>query len=241
MVNHMSNRGKTAIELAAGQLRSIVLACEEGALVGSEESLIARLGYSRSTVRQVARLLEREGLLRVRRGASGGYFAARPDAATIENTVSSYLLTIDTDPEDTMLIASALWIEVARKAARRASDKSRAVLETCKARLAGMKPDSTFAQILSFELESRTLIFGIADCRYVELIYNINMGFAQRTRGTPIEDAPGAEQQAFFRRWREARMMELAAMAEGEEDLAGMAAQHTRHIWTAWIQQRTPA
>ena len=74
---------RPAIEAAAAQLRSIVLESDNGALIGSEDMLLEKLGFSRSTVRQVARLLEREGYLRVRRGINGGYFGSRPDAATI--------------------------------------------------------------------------------------------------------------------------------------------------------------
>ena len=74
--------------------------------MGSEETLIAKLGVSRATVRQAARLLEREGFPRVRRGINGGYFAARPDVRTIEKAVSSYLEMVHTKPEDITVIAS---------------------------------------------------------------------------------------------------------------------------------------
>src|SRR5215471_18892047 len=53
------------LEAAIIKLREIVLATKNGALIGGEDSLVAKLGASRSTVRQAARLLEREGLLRV--------------------------------------------------------------------------------------------------------------------------------------------------------------------------------
>ena len=62
---------RTTIEAAAMNLRKIVLDLPPGSLIGSEDALIVRLGSSRSTVRQVARLLEREGLLMVRRGING--------------------------------------------------------------------------------------------------------------------------------------------------------------------------
>lgn len=88
---------KSALDEAASRLRSIALTAKEGGLVGSEETLIAKLGVSRATVRQAARLLEREGFLRVRRGINGGYFAARPDVRTIEKAVSSYLEMVHTN------------------------------------------------------------------------------------------------------------------------------------------------
>ena len=53
---------RTPLGVAAERLRTIVLDADEGAFIGSEDALISQLGCSRSTVRQVARLLEREGL-----------------------------------------------------------------------------------------------------------------------------------------------------------------------------------
>jgi GntR family transcriptional regulator, transcriptional repressor for pyruvate dehydrogenase complex len=111
-------KSKSALEGAASRLRSIALAAKEGVLVGSEETLIAKSGVSRATVRQAARLLEREGFLRVRRGINGGYFAARPDVRTIEKTVSAYLEMVHTKPEDITVIASVLWVEELRRAAQ---------------------------------------------------------------------------------------------------------------------------
>lgn len=69
-------RTKPNITTAASALREIIWSAAEGQLLGSEEDLTAMLGVSRPTVRQVARLLEREGLLKVRRGVNGGYFAS---------------------------------------------------------------------------------------------------------------------------------------------------------------------
>ena len=92
----------------AAVLRGIVLDAAPGTLLGSEDALVARLSVSRSTVRQIARLLEREGLLLVRRGINGGYYGARPTIGTIETTVSAYLETLDMDSQDLTTVASVL-------------------------------------------------------------------------------------------------------------------------------------
>jgi len=42
----------STLEVVKAKLREVVLAAKEGALIGSEESLIADLGVSRSTLRQ---------------------------------------------------------------------------------------------------------------------------------------------------------------------------------------------
>lgn len=238
----MSDRGKTAIRVATERLRGLSLAADDGALLGSEDALVARLGFSRSTVRQVARLLEREGLLKVRKGPNGGYFAARPDAETIQAAVSAYLETLEMDREDVTAIASALWVEVVRKAAANHSDEARAIVEGFKKRVASLKADASFTQVRKLDLESRKAIFDLTNSRYIELIFDINMAFATRTFPLPDEDeTPGHAD--FVRTWRDAKVMELAAIAEQDVELAAMAARYVRKIWhdRIWARWRKDA
>jgi len=235
----MSDRGKTAVKLAGERLRALSLAAEEGKLLGSEETLIGELGVSRSTVRQVARVLEREGLLKVRRGPSGGYFAARPDAETIQSAVSAYLETLEMDREDVTAIASALWVEVVRKAAANSSDEARAILEGFRKRIASLKPNASFTQIRKLDLESRKAIFDITNSRYIELIFDINMAFASRTFPLPEEDE-SAEHVHFVGTWRDAKVMELTAIADHDVELAAIAARYVRKVWhdRIWVRRR---
>jgi DNA-binding FadR family transcriptional regulator len=238
----MSDRGKTAIKLAGEKLRALALASEEGTLLGSEEALIAELGVSRSTVRQVARLLEREGLLKVRRGPSGGYFAARPDAETIQSAVSAYLETLEMDREDVTAIASALWVEVVRKAAANRSDEARAIIDGFRQRVASLKPNASFTQIRKLDLESRKAIFDLTNSRYIELIFDINMAFASRTFPLPAEDET-PEHVQFVRTWRDAKVMELTAITEQDAELAAIAARYVRKVWhdRIWARRRKDA
>ena len=235
----MSDRGKTALKIAADRLRAKSLAAREGALLGSEETLIAHLGVSRSTVRQVARLLEREGLLKVRRGPSGGYFAARPDAETIQSVVSAYLETLEMDPQDVTAVASALWIEAVRKAAAHPREETRTTIEGIKRRVASLKPNATFAHIRKLEIDSRKSIFELTNSRYIELIFDINAAFATRTFPPPEEDE-SAEHPHFALTWRDAKLLELTAIAEQDVELAAMAARYVRKVWDnrIWAHRR---
>src|SRR5579864_1149374 len=85
----------SAMSAAASQLRALVADKEDGAFLGGEGELQQALGVSRTTLRQVARLLEREGLLTVKRGTNGGYFACRPSFASIESALTAYLEILD--------------------------------------------------------------------------------------------------------------------------------------------------
>jgi DNA-binding GntR family transcriptional regulator len=225
-----TKQSRSTIEAAAAQFRAMSLDAEEGALLGSEDTLVQALGVSRATVRQVARLLEREGLLKVRRGINGGYFAARPDVDTIEQAVSAYLVTLDMDAQDVTTIASVLWVEVLRKAAGRRSAAAREMVEAFRARVAAVRPDAPFSEIVQLEQDSRTAIFDLIKARYIELIFQINVAFAQKRFAAAPEMDPG-EHRAFVHAWRNAKLMELEAIADGDPELGMMAARHIRTLW----------
>ncbi len=53
---------------------------QDGEHLGSEAELLERLGVSRPTLRQAAKIVESDNLITVRRGPHGGFFAARPGA-----------------------------------------------------------------------------------------------------------------------------------------------------------------
>jgi DNA-binding FadR family transcriptional regulator len=223
---------KSTIDTAAAHLRAIVHATEAGTLLGSEETLIAQLGVSRATVRQVARLLEREGLLRVRRGINGGYFAARPDVRTIESTVSSYLEMVDADVHDTTAVGSALWIEVINKAAGIRTDNAKAIAKNLREKIVALKVDAPFDDVLSLETEIRATIFKLINSRYIELIFQINVAFSARQfPRVPAELDNTDEHREFVREWRNGKLLEIDAIADGDQMLGSMAARHTRNLW----------
>lgn len=229
---------KSATEVAAQQLRQIVLSMGPGEFIGSEELLISRLACSRSTVRQVARLLEREGLLKVRRGINGGYFGSRPDAGTIEATVSSYLEMLDIDSFDVTVVASALWVEAMRKAATGEHGEVQPTATRLMAKVKAIKDDASFEKVREVEMLVQSAIFDLARSPYVRLIFDINVAFSRRRFSQPIPDDTSAEHRAFVRAWRDAKLLELSAIHQGDVELAGMAGQHSRKIWHRRIISR---
>ena len=222
---------KSAIDTTAAKLRSIVEATEEDAFLGSEETLIAKLGVSRATVRQAARLVEREGLLRVRRGINGGYFAARPDADTIETSVSSYLDKLHTEPEDVTVIASVLWVEVLARAARVKTQQSRDLAEKYLKKVRALRSDASWEDVFRIEQESRKAVFDLIDSSYVELIFQINTTFARKHFSHPSAGDHTEEHRAFVRAWRQAKLLEFESIVDGDPELAMLAARHARNVW----------
>lgn len=225
-------RPLSALASASAQLRDLVLSVPEGTLLGSEEMLQAMLAVSRATVRQVARLLEREGLLRVRRGINGGYFAARPDVSTIETVVSAYLQMVNADCEDVTMVASALWSNAMRRAAALRTDEACALADRLRRKILAMPDRASFSDTARLDDEIRSAIFALIGSSYTELIFHINGAFARRRFPT----LPGArddtvEHRAFVRTWCNAKLMEIEAIASGDQDLAELAARHSRKVW----------
>jgi GntR family transcriptional repressor for pyruvate dehydrogenase complex len=223
---------QSAIDLASARLRTIALDTAEDSLLGSEEQLQSRLGVSRATVRQAARLLEREGLLRVKRGLNGGYFSARPSLTTIEAAVSTYLEVLKVDPGDLSRIASALWIEVVIKAAANPSPALSGLIARYQEIAADIDPHARFRDIMLIEKEFRTELFALTGSGYIGLIFQINMSFAERH----FPEAPSGrdqtnEHRAFVQEWRAAKLMELAAIRDSDTALAALAARHARNVW----------
>lgn len=231
-------RSRTLLEVAAERLRTIVLGSEDGALIGSEDLLVEKLGCSRSTVRQVARLLEREGLLRVRRGINGGYFGARPDAGTIEATVSAYLETLPMEPSDITALASALWVEAVRKAASRHAHEITPVVNQLRETISTIKCDATFDTVRTVELDMQEAIFALAGSSYIKLIFDINMAFSRRRFSEPMTDDASEEHLEFVRRWKASRLLELEALLIRDRGLAANAAQLSRRVWHERLKTR---
>lgn len=79
------------VPTTVAKLRSLILARDPGAQIGSLTELAEVLGVGVVTLQQAARILEHEGLLLVRRGPGGGYYGTRPDEAALERSVVAYL------------------------------------------------------------------------------------------------------------------------------------------------------
>lgn len=223
---------KPTIDGATVELRKILRSVAPGEMLGTEESIIGQLGVSRATVRQIARLLEKEGLLKVRRGTCGGYYASRPDLEHVGHAVSTYLETLETDVEEATIIGAALWLEAIRKAAKVKSPAAIALAQSLRDKVAALGPDTPFDDILEIEKEIREEIFELINSRYIELIFHINVTFARHHyRETPGIHDHTPEHKIFVQSWRKAKLLEMDAVIDGDPEIAVIAARHSRKLW----------
>lgn len=123
-----SSRGSaesSASRRTAATLREeIIRQKTERAWLGSEQQLLDRLGVSRPTLRQAARILEAEQLLEVRRGVNGGFFGKRPSPDGVAHMASVVLRSQSASQGDAARTLGAVQMAVAG-AATSASAKAR--------------------------------------------------------------------------------------------------------------------
>jgi len=236
-----NGKGRSGIDVAAAKLRKLILSRENGSFLGNEDALMGTLGASRNTLRQIARILEREGLLQVRRGISGGYYAVRPDLATIEAAVTGYLHSLDVRVEDATMIASVLWVQSLQRAAAAPSEALQPLVEEFTVRLGKVPEEASFADIVEFEAAFRGEIFELVDSPYIQLIFQINGAFALSCQMLTADPDGAGLQQAFAREWRKAKTLELVALRDGDSELAAIAARRARQVWDKHVLTQHPA
>jgi GntR family transcriptional regulator, transcriptional repressor for pyruvate dehydrogenase complex len=97
--------------------RQIVDEFADGDHIGSAEELMDRFEVSGPTLRQAMRVLEAEGLVKVRRGNSGGFFASTPSIDVVSRSASALLRRQGAEPVDLIQMAQLIGPEVAGRAA----------------------------------------------------------------------------------------------------------------------------
>ena len=223
---------ESAMKAAASQLRSIILARDDGAFLGDEREVIQLLGVSRTTLRQIARLLEREGLLAVRRGSSGGYYARRPSLGSVEAAVTDYLEILEIRTDELSTMASIIWTEAVRQAAGLKSEAAAAVAARLAKLVRATDATISYRELIEIEQMIRSEVFNLIDSPYVKFIFQINISFgARRLSRTPPDQAASHIDPEFIARWRGGKLLELEAIALGDEELGILAASRSRELW----------
>lgn len=224
-------RANSPIEAAAKRLREAAVAAPEGELLGSEDDVVARLGVSRATVRQAARLLEREGVLTVKRGKNGGYFAARPNIETVSAVIRAYLETLGIHPKHTSEVSTALWVEALRQAALADRAAAKAACDKMRRRIEAVDPNASLAEMGQLERENRASIFELIGGTYIAFIIHFNSTFASEHFAGNPELTDQDNHREFVRQWKQAKLIECDAILSGDPIHAALAAMHDRNVW----------
>ncbi len=100
-----------------------------GSQLPSESELMEEFGLGRVTVRESLRLLERDGIIEIRRGPSGGVYVGSPDVMRLSEVFTVLLAIRDTRLREFVQFRWLVEPEAARLAALNATDEQRAALQ----------------------------------------------------------------------------------------------------------------
>lgn len=167
-------QSETLVTRTARELARISLGSDDGSFIGAEDDLLSRLGVSRPTLRQAAKIVENDRLLSVRRGIKGGFYASRPDAADAIRTLSRYLRMKGGTLSDILVVSRLVAEEAAARACASPDPDLRARLE---AFVPGIDDHDAPAAIIKAEAELVQIVSEMSDNPAIELVMAIGFSF----------------------------------------------------------------
>lgn len=227
----MTGKKASLIVRTTEALRERIFAVPEGERIGSLHELARSLEVGIVTLQQVARVLEHEGLLEVRRGPGGGYYGARPDAAALERGLHAYMRMNPTSYEEALDMTSLLFNELATAAARCTDAGLRARLATLAERLPGCV---TMMDCGRFEMEFQELLFRMVRRPLFEMLTRVTLHYstAHTAPRLKVFDDDGAA-------WRGGRARIIAAILANDAELTRFEAnRQNRAVILSYLDTR---
>jgi len=221
---------ESAAHRAARALRDEIVGREDGELLGGEDELMARLGVSRPTLRQAARLLEHEQVLAVRRGVKGGYYARKPDVGSVAHVAAFYLRARGTTLAETFAASQPL-IEAAILRAANASEEARTRFVQATARFTPAVERPPAGAMLRDENEFIEHVLELAGNPPIELFVRILYQFGLSQTSTRFF----AGHPERVSEWAEARERLAAAIAAGDAELAILLNRRRGRAMLEWM------
>lgn len=223
----MSVRSETLASRTARALADLSLAAEPGDHLGAEDELIRRFGISRPTLRQAAKLVERDRLISIRRGIKGGYFADRPDARDAIQSLARFLRLKGATLGHVIQVTRPVSEEAAVMAAARRTD---ADVERLCAFLDTVDHRDTPRDLIAAEVELARLIAGISGNPVVELVMEIGYSFGLDEEGSDLYDDPGRRA-----RIRAMQRSICEAIIEGDAEVARLMMNRRSRQFDEWL------
>ena len=217
---------ETLASRTARELANLSLAADPGAYLGAEDDLLGRFGISRPTLRQAAKIVERDRLISVRRGTKGGYFAERPDARDAIQSLARFLRIKGATLADVTHVVRPVSEEAVVAAARGRTD---ADIERLHMFVAALDARDTPREMIAAELEMSRLIAGMSGNPVVELVMEIGYSFGREENGDLYADASRREHT------RDMQRRICLAIIEGDADIARLMMRRRSEQFDAWL------
>ena len=219
-----------ASDVLVHELRERILRGEypEGSALPPERELVTQTKMSRTTVREALRILEVQGLVRIRAGRAGGAFVRQPDHDSVANSVSLLIRGRRIRMGAVLETREAIEPVCAQLAAVHRTDDDLARLRTINARIAD--PKSSLAEFLQANVDWHV---GVATATKNELIAAFMIALSRAIySSTDNESFVDAEVRAIA---AQAHNSILAAIEKRDAVAAGRRMTRHVHSYTAAV------
>jgi GntR family transcriptional regulator, transcriptional repressor for pyruvate dehydrogenase complex len=224
-----ASEGGTLVARTARALAEFSLAQVEGAYLGAEDDLLGRLGVSRPTLRQAAKIVESDRLISVRRGLHGGFYAERPNAADSIRALTRYLRLNGASLADIIVVTRPVSEEAGVQAAMRATAEQK---ERLRAFARQIDSNDSRADIVLSETELGRLLAEMSGNPAIQLFMEIGFTFGMEEQGLGFFSS--AEQRA------ETRAMQhriCDAILSGDGEITRLMMQRRGKMVTSWLEK----
>jgi GntR family transcriptional regulator, transcriptional repressor for pyruvate dehydrogenase complex len=220
---------ETRVARVARELGALSLAGDDGAFLGAEDELLARLGVSRPTLRQAAKIAENDRLISVRRGTKGGFYAARPDANDAIRALARYLRLKGATLGDILVVSRLVAEEAVERACACADDALRLELAAFARRI---EQNDTQAAMIGSESKLVHLISAMSSNPAIELVMAIGFSFGMEEQGVTLYRESGHRAQA-----RKLQLGLCRAVLDGDAEIARVMMRRRSTMLAQWVAE----
>jgi GntR family transcriptional repressor for pyruvate dehydrogenase complex len=226
---------KSTLAATVAALRADALAHEDGEVIGSEDSLIARHGVSRPTLRQAAALVAQEQLLQVKRGVGGGYVARRPTSRAVAHMAAIYLRTRGAGLGEIVQSVEPIRTELARLAAAELDEESRAdLLDYLRREAESVAEGLSFRAFLKGEREFGRVLGRASRNHVLSLFLEILYDLAGSLKPEQDLILGRPERMTLY---RQRRIQIAEAVLDGDGEMAALAARRCSALSIQWMSE----
>ena len=233
MLDSIGAKSGSRVSQTASALADLSLAGVAGEFLGAEDDLLVRLGVSRPTLRQAAMMVESDKLITVRRGAKGGFYAARPDAADAIRALARYLRVNGATIADVHAVTALIGEAVAAAAAKCPDPLLRGRLETFRNRL---DSNDTVVDIVRSETDLARLLAEMSGNPVARLFIEISHTFGRNERHLRFyQDAEDRQRARSLQRGL------CDAVLASDPDIARLMMQRRSALIVEWLAREEDA
>jgi DNA-binding FadR family transcriptional regulator len=232
---HPLGKAETLVARTARALGELSLEHAAGDFLGAEEELLHRLGVSRPTLRQAAKIAENNRLVAVRRGVRGGIYAARPDANDAIGTLARFLRLRGAELKDVMAVSRLVLEEAAALSCDCPDEALRHKLLVHLERIDDC-PDDTVRGTIERETAFAGLIAAMSGNPVMEVVIAIGFSFGMEEERSRLFDNPR------FRAESRNMQRELCrAILDHDGDIARLLMRRRTDAFVRWLTDNGPA